>query len=69
MVVGHIPMVHTCSLMCINHIDMTAHTSAFLLSWVPLIYMWSAAQLGMVMYHTFGAMSVGQSPIHVLTGS
>ena len=29
MVVGHILMVHTCSLMCTNHIDMTAHTPAF----------------------------------------
>ena len=29
MVVRHIPMVHTCSLMCTNHIDMTAHTQAF----------------------------------------
>ena len=30
MVVGHVPMVHTCSLMCTNHIDMIAHTLAFL---------------------------------------
>ena len=30
MVVGHILMVHTCSLMCTNHIDMTAHIPAFL---------------------------------------
>ena len=53
MVVGHILTVHTCSLICTNHIDMAAHTPAFiLLSWVPLIYMWSAAQLGIVMYHT-----------------
>ena len=29
MVVGHILMVHTYSLMCTNHIDMTAHTPAF----------------------------------------
>ena len=28
--VGHIPMVHTCSFMCTNHIDMIAHTLAFL---------------------------------------
>ena len=41
MVVGHILMVHTYSLMFTNHIDMTAHTPAFLPSWVPLIYMWS----------------------------
>ena len=30
MVVGHVPMVHTCSFMCTNHIDMIAHTLAFL---------------------------------------
>ena len=49
---GMNPMVHRWSLMCANHIDMIAHTPAFLLSWVPLVYMWSAAQLGLVMYHT-----------------
>ena len=27
--VGHVPTVHTCSFMCINHIDMTAHTQCF----------------------------------------
>ena len=32
MVVGHVPMVHTCSFICNNHIDMIAHTPAFL--WV-----------------------------------
>ena len=32
MVVGHVPTVHTCSFMCTNHIDMIAHTLAFL--WV-----------------------------------
>ena len=32
MVVGHFLMVHTCSFMCTNHIDMIAHTLAFL--WV-----------------------------------
>ena len=32
MVVGHVPMVHTCSFMCTNHADMIAHTLAFL--WV-----------------------------------
>ena len=26
MVVGHVLMVHTCSFMCTNHIDMIAHT-------------------------------------------
>ena len=31
-VVGHVLMVHTCSFMCTNHIDMIAHTLAFL--WV-----------------------------------
>ena len=30
MVVGHILVVHTCYLMCTNHIDMTAYTPAFL---------------------------------------
>ena len=45
-------MVHKWSLMCTNHIDMIAHTPAFLTSWVPLIYMWSVAQLGLVTYHT-----------------
>ena len=30
MVVGHVAMVHTCSFMCTNHIDMIAHTAAFL---------------------------------------
>ena len=52
MVVGHIPMVHTCSLMCTNHMKMMAHTPAFLLSWVPLVYKWSTAQLDIVRYHT-----------------
>ena len=28
-VVGHVPMVHMCSFMCTNHIDMIAHTPAF----------------------------------------
>ena len=36
MVVGHILMVHTCSLMCTNHIDMMAHTQAFLKCWGTL---------------------------------
>ena len=45
-------MVHRWSLMCSNHKNMTAHTPAFLPSWVPLVYMWSAAQLGLVMYNT-----------------
>ena len=30
MVVGHIPMDHTCSFMCTSHIDMTVHNPAFL---------------------------------------
>ena len=30
MVVGHVLMVHTCSFMCTNHVDMIAHTPAFL---------------------------------------
>ena len=38
--------------MYINHMDMTAHTPAFLPSWVSLIYMWGAAELGIVTYHT-----------------
>ena len=29
-VVGHVPTVHMCSFMCTNHIDMMAHTPAFL---------------------------------------
>ena len=29
MVVGHVPMIHTCSFMCTNHIDMIAYTPAF----------------------------------------
>ena len=45
-------MVHRQSLMCANHIDMTAHVPVFLTSWEPLIYMWSAAQLGLVTCHT-----------------
>ena len=32
MVVGHVPMDHTCSFMCTSHIEMTAHIPAFL--WV-----------------------------------
>ena len=40
----------------------------FLPSQVPLIYMWSATQLGIVTYHTLGAMPAGWSPVHVLTG-
>ena len=30
MVVGHVQTVHTCSFMCNNHIDIIAHTLAFL---------------------------------------
>ena len=30
MVVGHVPMDHTCSFMCTSHIDMTAHNPVFL---------------------------------------
>ena len=67
MVVGYILTVYTCSVMCTNHIDMTAHTLAFLPSWVPLIYMWSTPQLGIVSCHIFGAMQIGWSPMHVLT--
>ena len=29
MVVGYVPTVHTCSFMCTSHIDMIAHTPAF----------------------------------------
>ena len=40
MVAGYIPMVHMCSLMCTNHIDMTAHTPAsFTQSGTTCIYM------------------------------
>ena len=47
--------------------DMTAHIPAFILaSWVPLIYMWSAAGHSYVS-HLFEAMPVGWIPIHVLT--
>ena len=46
-------MVHRWSLMCTNHIDMTAYTPAFFNQvGYPHIYMWSAAQLGLVMYYT-----------------
>ena len=38
MVVGHILVAHTCSLMCTNHIP-----QPFLLSQVPLICMWQTA--------------------------
>ena len=31
-VVGHVPMVHMCSFMCTNHIDMIAHTPGLLMS-------------------------------------
>ena len=70
MVVWHILAVHACFLLCTHHIDMTSHIPAFffLLCWVPLVYMSSTAQLGIVSYHTFGALPVGQSPIHVLSG-
>ena len=36
MVVGHVPMVHTCSFMCTNHIDMIAHTPGLFTSWGAL---------------------------------
>ena len=40
MVVGHNLMFHTCSLMCTNHMDMTAHTPAvFTKSGTTHIYM------------------------------
>ena len=29
MVVGHVLMVHTCSFMCTNHVDMIGHTQSF----------------------------------------
>ena len=50
MVVWYIPMIHTCSLMCTNHIDMTAHSS--LSYWVRYHSYTYAAQLGIVMYLT-----------------
>ena len=31
------PTVYRWSLICTSHIDMTAHTAAFLLCWVPLM--------------------------------
>ena len=40
--------------------DMTAHTQPFLLSWVQLIYMWSAEQLGIVKYHTLWSNAGGR---------
>ena len=37
--------------------DSTSH-SLFILSQIPVVYMWSAAQLGIVMYHTLWSNAV-----------
>ena len=44
-----------------------SNTPAFLLSLLPLIYMWRAAQLGLVTYDTMEQCWKVESSIHVLT--
>ena len=65
MVVGHIPMVHTLFDVHQSHRNDSTHPSVF----YPVRYhsYIGEAHLGIVTYHTFRAVLVGQSPIHVLT--
>ena len=61
-------MVHRWSLMCTNHIDITAHTPAFFteLGTTPIYVEWSTA--GYSHESHYGAMLAGWSAIPVLTG-
>ena len=65
---GANPTFHRWSLMCTNHIGMTAHTPAFFTKSGTTLYMWSTAQLGPSHISHYGAMLAGWSTIHVLTG-
>ena len=62
------PTVHRWSLMCTNHIDITAHTPAFFTeSGTTHIYVKCSRAVPSQVSH-YGAMPVVRSPIHILTG-
>ena len=46
-----------------SHRHDSTHPNLFLPSWVPLVYMWSAAQLGIVMYDTLWS-NAGRTVTH-----
>ena len=60
-------MVHRWSLMCANHIDMTAHTPAFFTKLGTFCIYVECRTAGPSHISNYGAMLVGQSPNHVLT--
>ena len=60
-------MVHRWSLMCTNQIDMTAHTPAFFTELGTTHIYVEGSTAGPSHVSHYGAMPVGQSPIHVLT--
>ena len=53
--------------MCTNHIDMTAHTPAFFTEWDTTHMYVECSTAGPSHISHYGAMLVGQSPIHVFT--
>ena len=61
-------MVHRWSLMCTNHIDMTAHTHAFYTKLGTTHIYVECSTTGPSHLSHYGAMLAGWSPIHVLTG-
>ena len=67
MVAGHILIVHTCSLMCTNHIDMTAHTPAFFTKLGTTCIYVEHSIAGHSHVSHLGAMQLEQLPMHVLT--
>ena len=65
---GMNPTVHGWSLMCINHIDMIAHTPAFFTELGTTRIYVKCSTAGPNHISHYGAMPAGRSPIHVLTG-
>ena len=60
-------MVHRLSLMCTNHIDMTAHTPAFFTeAGSTHIYVQCSTAGPSHLSSHYEAMPAGQSPMHVL---
>ena len=65
---GANPTVHRWSLMCTNHIDMTAHTPAFFTELGTTHIYVECSTAGPSYVSHYRAMLAGWSPIHVLTG-
>ena len=65
---GTNPMVHRWSLMCTNHIDMITHTPAFFTELGTTCIYVECSTAGPSHISHYGAMPVGWSLIHVLTG-